>query len=465
MQAPVIAIIGGGFCGMLTAVHLCREADSPLHLILINKGSPFARGLAYSPHSHQYLLNVRARSMSAFADEPVHFVEWLQQHPLYKHISPAALSTSFIPRTIYGEYLESIWQHTMATKPSFVTISMIEETAVDIQEATPHYNIHLQNNRHVTADYIILATGNSQPRPLPFTATHSSLPWSTDTLSLDNTTTPVLIAGNGLTMADTVTGLREQGFTGVIHTISPNGYALKPHSQPDLSYFLSAESIATCSTLRQWKEEVYKQITQARAASLPDELVIDALRPYTTNAWQQFSYADKQDFLRHSAHFWNILRHRLPHSIHAALEREFQAGTFAPHKGVIQQTEKDSNGGIHVNWYNCISRNHRQLHVQKIINCTGPGTDITQSSNPLLKNLSSTGLLKADELKLGLWVNAADYSVIDANGNNHRRIVTLGTNLKGLLWESTAVPELRVQCKQVAVRLLQQVNHKEKACI
>lgn len=465
MQAPVIAIIGGGFCGMLTAAHLCRKTDSPLHLLLINKGNPFARGLAYSAHSHQYLLNVRAKSMSAFTDEPAHFVQWLQQHPPYAATPIAELSASFIPRTIYGDYLEDIWQQTIATKPPFVTITFIEETAADIHQTLQQYEIQLESNRRLTADYIVLATGNNQPRPLPFTSTHGSLPWSADTVTLQSQTAPVLIAGNGLTMADTVTGLREQGFTGIIHTISPNGYALKPHSKPDLSYFLAAESIAACSTLRQWKKEVYKQITQAREAALPDELVIDALRPYTTHAWQQFSNADKQDFLRHSAHFWNILRHRLPDTIHAALEKEYTTGLFVPHKGLITQTVRDSNGGISVNWHNRISRNHEQLHVQKLINCTGPGTDITQSSNPLLNNLSSKGLLKADELKLGLCVNAADFSIIDASGVSHQRITTLGTNLKGLLWESTAVPELRVQCQQVAQRLLQQVGYKEKACI
>lgn len=465
MPAPVIAIIGGGFCGMLTAAHLCREAVTPLHLLLINKGNPFARGLAYSPHSHQYLLNVRAKSMSAFPDDPCHFVHWLQQQTGYNNTPIAELSQSFIPRSVYGAYLERIWQQAMAVKPSFITITHIEEVATDIHEIPHQYQIELENGERVPADYIVLATGNSQPRPLPFATTCSSLPWSAEPLALKNNTDPVLIAGNGLTMADTVTGLREQGFSGVIHTVSPNGYALKPHGNPDISYTIPAESIAGCNTLRQWKKEVYKQITLARQASLSDELVIDALRPYISVAWQQFSYADKQEFLRHSAHFWNTLRHRLPAAIHTALEKEYAAGQFAPHKGVITQTVKDNTGGLHISWYNRLSRNHEQLYVQKLINCTGPGTDITQSSNPLLRNLSNRGLLKADELKLGIRVNAADYSIIDAPGCNHQNIVTLGTNLKGLLWESTAVPELRVQCCQTAQHLLQQVTHKEKACV
>jgi len=465
VPAPVIAIIGGGFCGMLTAAHLCRKAVNPLHLLLINKGNPFARGLAYSPHSHQYLLNVRAKSMSAFPDDPLHFVYWLQQHPWYIQTPATELSQSFIPRSVYGAYLEHIWQQTMAAKPSFVTITHVEETATDIHEAAHQYQIELENSRRLPADYIVLATGNSQPRPLPFAAAHSSLPWSAETLALPNNTDPVLIAGNGLTMADTVTGLREQGFAGIIHTISPNGYALKPHGSADATYTIPAENVAACTTLRQWKKEVYKQIALARQASLPDELVIDALRPYTSNAWQQFSYTDKQEFLRHSAHFWNTLRHRLPATIHATLEKEYETGLFAPHKAAITQTIKDNTGGLHVSWYNRISRNHEQLHVQKLINCTGPGTDITQSSNPLLKNLSTKGLLKADELKLGLRVNAADYSVIDTLGCNHRNIITLGSNLKGLLWESTAVPELRVQCYHTAQHLLLQTSYKEKACI
>lgn len=58
-NTTVITIIGGGFCGMMTAVHLMKKSMRPLKLVIVNEGYEFGKGLAYSPHTRAYLLNVR----------------------------------------------------------------------------------------------------------------------------------------------------------------------------------------------------------------------------------------------------------------------------------------------------------------------------------------------------------------------------------------------------------------------
>lgn len=454
MSTPVIAIIGGGFCGMVTAVHLCRDSKTPLHIRLINKGNPFARGVAYSAHSKQYLLNVRAKGMSAFAGEPHHFIQWLLQQPAYSSIDAGVLANEFLPRSVYGDYLEAIWQQTLQQKPGFITVEQLDETAVDIHHHKQAYQVLLNNKTVIDANYIVLATGNSLPRMPAFAAQHYSQPWTSETVSHTEKHRHILIAGNGLTMADTVIGLLENGYPGVIHTISPNGFALQPHAAPELRYTIESEAAGQCTTLREWKKQVYKHIALARKAALPASLVIEALRPYTTTAWQKLSLAEQQQFLRHSGHHWNILRHRLPGSIHNTLHQLHQQQRFVPRMGFITQAVADETGDIQVSWYNRKNRQHEQLTVQKLINCTGPDTDIAESSNPLLSNLSSKGFIRADHLKLGIRVHEKDFTIIDATGHNHKNICTLGNNLKGLLWESTAVPELRQQCLQTAQYLL-----------
>ena len=47
-----------------------------------------------------------------------------------------------------------------------------------------------------------------------------------------------------------------------------------------------------------------------------------------------------------------------------------------------------------------------------------------------------------------------DGETIDANGKISGAILTVGTALKGVLWETTAMPEIRVQAKNLACRLL-----------
>ena len=51
-MAHTIAIVGGGFSGTLTAVHLLRgEWPGGLHVVLVNRSGPLARGVAYVPGS------------------------------------------------------------------------------------------------------------------------------------------------------------------------------------------------------------------------------------------------------------------------------------------------------------------------------------------------------------------------------------------------------------------------------
>jgi uncharacterized NAD(P)/FAD-binding protein YdhS len=47
------------------------------------------------------------------------------------------------------------------------------------------------------------------------------------------------------------------------------------------------------------------------------------------------------------------------------------------------------------------------------------------------------------------------FQMIDKSGDTHTNLYTLGSNLKGELWESTAVPELRGQAESLATQLIE----------
>ena len=86
-----IAIIGGGFSGVMTAVNLARLSRHPLQLTLINERRPKGRGVAYGSRRIEHLLNVAARNMSAFPDLPDHFVQWLRGAP---NMTPCPIASS-----------------------------------------------------------------------------------------------------------------------------------------------------------------------------------------------------------------------------------------------------------------------------------------------------------------------------------------------------------------------------------
>ncbi len=94
------------------------------------------------------------------------------------------------------------------------------------------------------------------------------------------------------------------------------------------------------------------------------------------------------------------------------------------------------------------------LNVSRVINCTGPQTDITKLENTFLSRCMEKGMVMQDELKLGIRTNTRTYEVLDKKGERQNNLFTLGSNLKGELWESTAVSELRVQAEQLAKIIL-----------
>ena len=128
-----VAIIGGGFSGTLTAVNLARLAKDPLRIVVVNHGPPLGRGVAYSTKRPEHLLNVAARNMSAFPDQPNHFVDWLGTRSEYADVPEAVLREQFMPRKIYGDYVQSLlfWYGKGAVNPK-ARIEAIHGETLDI---------------------------------------------------------------------------------------------------------------------------------------------------------------------------------------------------------------------------------------------------------------------------------------------------------------------------------------------
>jgi len=94
--------------------------------------------------------------------------------------------------------------------------------------------------------------------------------------------------------------------------------------------------------------------------------------------------------------------------------------------------------------------------VAYAVNCTGPECNYQKLKSPLVVNLLARGLIDTDPLLLGLKAGP-DGAVLDYLGRPSAQIFTLGSAAKGMLFETTAVPELRVQAKALAERLLRPV--------
>src|SRR5215510_6049917 len=161
-----IGIIGGGFTGALLALHLLRRCGDQDRIFLIEKARRFGAGLAYSTGNSNHLLNVRAGNMSAFSDEPDHFVEWLRRLPdqtraIVEEDPPAP--SSFAPRGLFGSYVqqslaEAIWRGQRGDR-----LTIVNDEAVGVERETGGIALKLAIGRKIVVDTAVLAVGNFPP--------------------------------------------------------------------------------------------------------------------------------------------------------------------------------------------------------------------------------------------------------------------------------------------------------------
>ncbi len=89
------------------------------------------------------------------------------------------------------------------------------------------------------------------------------------------------------------------------------------------------------------------------------------------------------------------------------------------------------------------------LRGAAVINCTGPAEGYKEDRSFLYRNLFGRGLAVPDDLNMGIRASE-EFVVIEPAGKRSKHLMVLGPPLKGELWESIAVPELRNQAFRVA---------------
>ena len=455
-----VAIIGAGFSGLMTAYHLIKETTTPLSIYLINPKDTFGKGAAYSTTSHKHLLNVPAAKMSALHDNPNHFLDWAHQQPGYKDVNKDTLGKTFLPRQLYGKYINTLWEEALKSKREDTIVNVIHDSAIDIEKKEGKYIVTLNSHAPVTADFVILATGNESPAnpPIPNAAFYNSVkyiknPWLTDVIKFIKPDENILIIGNGLTTVDLVLTIMNTGYKGQIHTLSPTGFAILSHRHNHLEYKDFINELKEPYKLDEIYATARKHYRKLHKVGISIEPVIDSLRPLTQKIWQALSHKDKETFLRDVKSKWNHVRHRLAPQLYDYIQSLRLKGKLVVHTAKLIDITESPNG-VTIQYLSKRTGTLKTISAGLVINCTGPHTDISKSEDPLLVALTAKGMIQPDSLRIGMDVTE-NWTVRDAQGKENPTLYTLGGNLRGLLWETTAVPELKTQTAQLAKRILE----------
>ena len=93
----------------------------------------------------------------------------------------------------------------------------------------------------------------------------------------------------------------------------------------------------------------------------------------------------------------------------------------------------------------------RHIGVDAVVVCTGPSGDPRR--DPFLARLIDSGLVTTHPLGIGIAVDDRGRA-LGADGTADPHLWTIGTLRRGADWESTAVPDLRVQARDLAWDIL-----------
>ncbi|RKH46559.1 hydroxyacylglutathione hydrolase [Corallococcus sicarius] len=487
-----VIIIGAGASGTLLAACLLRGARSPLRVTLVERGARVGRGVAYSTTSARHLLNVPAGRMSAWVEDPEHFLRWLRA------TAPDTLPSAFAERRRYGQYLEAVLKEAAERAAPGVQLQTLHDDVTAAVDTADGVKLSLASGGSLEARGVVLALGNALPADLrvPDGGLYASpryhrSPWAPGALEGIGPEEAVLLIGTGLTMVDTVLSLGERGHRGQVHALSRHGLLPHVHRASGAKAPAAAEPLRIRELLRSVRREMDRcrdAETATSAASPTDEgavpfstlrirdvlramrqevdaqvaagadwrAAVDALRPVTTLLWQRFTDAERQRFLRHLRAHWEVHRHRMAPEIGETLDVWRREGRLVLHAGRVLGFELEPEA-VAVRLRPRGQREAQVLRVGHIINCTGPESSLSPRSQPLLRGLLEAGQARADSLGMGLST-AGDGAVLDARGKPSAHLFTLGPPRRGDLWETTAVPEIRAQARDLADHLLRHLG-------
>jgi uncharacterized NAD(P)/FAD-binding protein YdhS len=458
-----IVIVGAGFSGSVLAATLLRSPPAiATDIVLIERGPRIARGVAYAPHEVPYVLNVPAGRLSVDPKDPLQFLHFVRQ------VYPEADAEDFVPRALYGDYLQEVLDQAERAAPRHVTLRRVFGEVVAIDRAplrAPLLNATvkpliatLADRSSIAADRVVLALGNpaspvhAWARGLSNHPAYVHDPWHMPkSLRAQHS---VLIVGSGLTMVDVALALSlKGGEVPRVRTISRHG--LLPLGQ---TIFRPTAVQGSGEMLLSNARSIRRVFAATRALAREVERmggdwreVVTFVRHLAPELWQALPPAERSRFLRHVQSYWDIHRHRLPPRMAQRIDHMRRSGRLHIHAGRIRQLVPEGEE-LRVVWRRRGRSEDESFAADAVINATGPDYAIKRSSDVLIRSLRAAGLVSADDLNLGLRTGP-NGACLSADGVPSQELFYLGPMLRADHWEATAAPELRAHAERLGRHL------------
>lgn len=455
-----VLIIGGGLSGTLLAVQLLRLSGTR-KVLVIEPRMELGRGEAYSAVELGHTLNGNAGRMSVDPDNADDLTHWLSEYIAaggwpesdQQHVPVSEL---FPPRGIFGVYAQQRLAQARAGSAS--TVEHIRAEVIDVQVEPGGVRLTLDDGQALRGARAVLATGMFPAARTP--QTHSSGlnaaavdPWDVRAMTQLDPHATVLIIGSGLTMVDAVVSLEQAGHRGPIEIFSRHGLLPHVRRQPPTWADFLADDHCLRSPL-QLLRAVRRECQKALAQGIDWQAPLDTVRVHIGRLWSQASEREKRQFVRHVRPWWESHHHRSPPLSAELLARLHEEGRLRIHAASFLGLEPTVNGEVTLRLRRRGEQHISHFSGAALINSSGIEYDWRRVARPLPRQLLARGLIKPGPLALGIAADASG-AVLDEHGVVSERLFAMGPPLRGMWWESTAVTDVALQAKALALKLAQ----------
>jgi uncharacterized NAD(P)/FAD-binding protein YdhS len=253
---------------------------------------------------------------------------------------------------------------------------------------------------------------------------------------------------SGLTAIDAALTLAGRGHRGPIRMISRHGLLPRMHDPRGPRPLAAPNAAPPAPTARALVAWIRRAIADAGGDW---RAVVDAIRPLTNDIWRGLPEAERARLLRHTARHWEVHRHRVAPQVGRAVAALVASGGLELSVGTVMRVERGTRDACRV-LVRDAQGTHSNLDAAWVINCMGPNFDLRDSASPLIHSLLRSGAARPGPLGQGLDVTR-DGSLIDQLGFVSPVVSVVGPLRRGVEWETTAVPEIRAQAEELAIRV------------
>lgn len=246
MKKTTVAILGMGPRGLsilerICAMHPLYSSDAPMEIVILDKNAMGVGAHSLSQPDH-LLVNTVACQITLFGDATVKnagpfragpcFHQWANNQG-YGKVDGRYLkdkggepvdANDYLPRRLLGEYLNWAYNRILKTLPNHITITQIDQQAINILIQDDGVSlVVLENNERLAVDFIYLTTGHGDnaktlddhlvERFIANNSKHNDLlayyanPYPVDSLNHIKAEAGVIIQGIGLTAYDVISQL------------------------------------------------------------------------------------------------------------------------------------------------------------------------------------------------------------------------------------------------------------------